>query len=293
MAGTNEEADQLMAAGDKKANSKPGLFGFMSRSDQKYEDAYDLYQQAANTYKMSKNWSKAAEAYMKSSQMQEMLGVGHEAATCYIDASKMYKKGDVRSAIDPLQKAATAYAKLSRFNFASKYTSEVGEIMENDMADLEGALEQYEKAVDYAQMDGSAESTMAKANIKVAKLAAQLEKYERAIELFEEIANSYAENDLLKFSCKEFFLKAGLCILCQKDVETAKIKLDRYESNAAYFRDSREANLLRSLISAMENDDADEYTQVVKEYDAVSKLDAWMTQILLRIKKQIGGEDLL
>ena len=42
--------------------------------------------------------------------------------------------------------------------------------------DLEAAMEKYEAAADYAQMDGAAETTMAKANGKVAKLAAQLEK---------------------------------------------------------------------------------------------------------------------
>ena len=34
-------------------------------------------------------------------------------------------------------------------------------------------------------------------------------RYDQAIELFEEIANSYVEKDLLKFSCKEFYLKVG------------------------------------------------------------------------------------
>jgi hypothetical protein len=43
----------------------------------------------------------------------------------------------------------------------------------------------------------------------------------------------------------------------------------------------------------MENEDVDEFTQVVKEYDAVAKLDGWMTQILLTIKKSMAGEDLL
>ena len=42
---------------------------------------------------------------------------------------------------------------------------------------MEAAIAKYEQAADYAQMDGAAETTMAKANGKVAKLAAQLERY--------------------------------------------------------------------------------------------------------------------
>ena len=65
-------------------------------------------------------------------------------------------------------------------------------------------------------------------------LAAQLEKYERSIELFEEIADAYVENDLLKFSCKEFYLKAGLCTLCSGDVEGAKVKVERFVTNSPH-----------------------------------------------------------
>ena len=72
-----------------------------------------------------------------------------------------------------------------------------------------------------------------------------------------------------------------------------QVKHERYETQAAYFRDSRESKLLINLAEALENEDQEEFTQVVKEYDAVSKLDGWMTQILLKIKKGLAGEDLL
>ena len=89
------------------------------------------------------------------------------------------------------------------------------------------------------------------------------------------------DNKLLKFSSKEYFLKAGLCTLCTGDHAEAKIKHERYEAQAPYFRESREANFLADLTTAMENEDQDEFTRHIKEYDAVSKLDGWMTQILL------------
>lgn len=50
--------------------------------------------------------------------------------------------------------------------------------------------------------------------LKVAYLAAQLEKYELAIEKFEEVATASVDNQLTKWSLKEYFLKAGLCHLC-------------------------------------------------------------------------------
>ena len=262
-------------------------------SDAKFEEANEMVQQAANVFKMNKKWDRAAAAYMFSATMQETLGVPHEAATCYSDAAKMLKKVDVKGAIVPLEKAAGVYAQTSKFNFASKYSLEVAEILENDVVDLEAAMAKFEMASDFAQMDGQAGAQLAKCNTKVAKLAAVLEKYDRAIELFEEIADAYVENDLLKFSCKEYYLKAGLCTLCAKDLEGAKVKVERYEDRAAYFRDSRESKLLKDVCEAVEAQDAERFTDILREYDAVSKLDSWMTQIMLRIKKQTSDDDLM
>eukprot|EP00041_Stephanoeca_diplocostata_P010637 m.169314 g.169314 ORF g.169314 m.169314 type:complete len:290 (-) comp18241_c0_seq2:229-1098(-) len=288
----SEEGDKLLLAADKKASSKSGLFGFMSRAEQKFEDAVEMCQEAANLFKMKKKWDRAADAYFQAAKYQEILKSNHEAAACYIEAAKMIKKVDAKSAIDPLDKAMSTFATLSRFNFSSKYALEIGELYEKEVVDMDKALEYYEKAADYAQMDGS-ESSSNKAYIRVAALAATTEKYARAIELYEQVADTMVDNNLLKFSCKEYYLKAGLCTLASGDIVGAKVKHERYESQAAYFRDSREAKLVANLAEAMENEDAEEFTQIIKEYDAVSKLDPWMTQILLKLKKSLAGEDLL
>ena len=60
--------------------------------------------------------------------------------------------------------------------------------------------------------------------------------------------------------------KAGLCTLASGDVEGAKVKVERYEDRAAYFRDSREAKLLKDVSGAVENEDADLFTEIIREY---------------------------
>lgn len=50
--------------------------------------------------------------------------------------------------------------------------------------------------------------------LKVAQIAAELEMYEVAIEKFEKVAAASVDDALLKWSLKEYFLKAGLCHLC-------------------------------------------------------------------------------
>lgn len=49
--------------------------------------------------------------------------------------------------------------------------------------------------------------------LKVATFAAQLGMYDKAIEKFEEVASASLDNQLMKWSLKEYFLKAGLCHL--------------------------------------------------------------------------------
>lgn len=49
-------------------------------------------------------------------------------------------------------------------------------------------------------------------------------------------------------------------------------------------------------MDAIEEGDSDKFAEGVQEYDSMSRLDAWRTQMLLRVKKKIqsnafGGED--
>lgn len=50
--------------------------------------------------------------------------------------------------------------------------------------------------------------------LKVAHFAAQLEQYQVAIDNFERVATESVDNQLTKWSIKEYFLKAGLCSMC-------------------------------------------------------------------------------
>jgi hypothetical protein len=49
--------------------------------------------------------------------------------------------------------------------------------------------------------------------LKVATFAAQLEQYPEAIEKFESVAEANVDNNLTKWSVREYLLKAGLCHL--------------------------------------------------------------------------------
>lgn len=56
------------------------------------------------------------------------------------------------------------------------------------------------------------------------------------------------------------------------------------------FTDSRECKLLKKLLEAHEEQNSEAYTEAVKEFDSISRLDQWLTTMLLRIKKSIQGD---
>jgi alpha-soluble NSF attachment protein len=53
--------------------------------------------------------------------------------------------------------------------------------------------------------------------LKVAQFSAQIEKYEQAIALYEKVAGKSIDNNLLKYSVKGYFFRAGLCHLALGD----------------------------------------------------------------------------
>ena len=48
--------------------------------------------------------------------------------------------------------------------------------------------------------------------------------------------------------------------------------------------------VLQNLIQCIEEQNVDSYTEAVREYDSISRLDQWHTTMLLRIKKNIEGD---
>lgn len=71
---------------------------------------------------------------------------------------------------------------------------------------------------------------------------------------------------------------------------TAKRNVTKYSTQDTTFSSTREAKFLQALIEAVEAGDSEAYTGAVVEFDQVTKLDNWKTNILLKIKRSIQEE---
>lgn len=277
-----EEAEKKMKSSGSVLSS---IFGSGSS---KLDDAAELYQKAGNSFKMAKNWMAAGKAFVSAAEIQLKQNTKHEAANMFNEAANAFKKATPDEAVTCLLKSCEIYIDMGRIVMAAKQYQTIAELYESDVVDVQNAVVYYEKSADLFKMEEN-NAAANKCLLKVAQFAAQLEKYSRAIEIYEQIGTGAIENPLLKYGARDHFFRAGLCHLCV-DYLNCQQALARYESILAAFNDSRESNFLKQLIAAVDENNIDNFTNAVKEYDNMSRLDNWCTTLLLRVKKGINEE---
>ncbi|KAM6366941.1 beta-soluble NSF attachment protein isoform 4-T8 [Alca torda] len=173
----------------------------------------------------------------------------------------------------------TLYVQLTwergRFTIAAKHHITIAEIYEAELVDIEKAIAHYEQAADYYKGEES-NSSANKCLLKVAAYAAQLEQYQKAIEIYEQVGTNTMDNPLLKYSAKEYFFKAALCHFIVDELN-AKLALEKYEEMFPAFTDSRECKLLKKLLEAHEEQNCEAYTEAVSSHK-FAKACSWMAR---------------
>lgn len=272
---------------EKKAEKKIkgwGLFG------SKYEDAAELYEKSANSFKLAKSWDRAGSVFIKLSNCHVKCNSKHEAASAYANAANCYKKTSNKDAISCLDQAVNIFLDIGRHNMAAKYCKEIGDLYELER-NIEKATVYFERA---AELFEHAEATTSanQCKQKVAEFSAQLEQYPKAIEIYEEIARQSMNNNLLKYGVRGHLLNAGLCQLCRGDVVAITNALERYQDLDPTFSRTREYKFLADVAVTVDEEDIAKFTGVVKEYDSITSLDPWKTTLLLRVKDSLKSKEL-
>ncbi|CDS06203.1 hypothetical protein LRAMOSA08731 [Lichtheimia ramosa] len=290
---SERQAQELLQQADKRLNSWSWFGG-----GNKEEEAAELYEKAGNTFKLAqrsysqshRKGNDAGEAFTKAAQLfMKTSDTLYDASKAYESAAKCYKKNQPEMAISMLEYAIKIDKEGAHFRNAAKHHQEIAEIYESDLVDLQGAMHNWEQAATLHMADDQ-QAMVNKCLLKVAHFAAQLEQYDKAIENLETVATASADNQLTKWSIKEYFLKAGLCHLCTGDLVRTRQALDKYCNMDMTFENTREYKFLEGIIECVENGDVELFTQKVFEFDQLTKLDHWKTTILLRIKKSMDEE---
>ncbi|KAK0408831.1 hypothetical protein QR680_004187 [Steinernema hermaphroditum] len=283
-----QKARQKFAEAEKKSKGSTGFFSFLSGN--RTDEAADLFVQAGNLFKICKLWQDAGNSFERSALLHAKMGDSkHDVASNYAEAANCYRKVDPQKAVTCLQKTCDIYTDMGRFSMAARNHVTIAELYESEQPDMEKCMEHYQKAADYYKGEES-KSSATKCLVKVAQYAAQLEQFRNAIKVFEEVACWEADHSTLKFAAKNHFFQALLCHLCLDLLDTTHA-LKRYEEISPSFADSREYKLVKKIIESVEEEDTDAFTEAVQNYDRISRLDEWHTNILVKVKRSIDAEE--
>ena len=190
-------------------------------------------------------YTEAGNTFTKVANVHLTNGTKHDAATNFVDASNCFKKNDPNRAAQSLQSAIDIFTENGRFAIAAKHHQTIAEMYESQTGDLDKAMQHYETSAEYFRGEES-HSSANKCMLKVAEYCATLEKYEKAIKIYEQCAAAALESQLLKYAAKDQFFRASLCHLCI-DALNAQHAVQRYEEQYPAFGDSREAKLIKVM----------------------------------------------
>ncbi|CCH42269.1 Beta-soluble NSF attachment protein [Wickerhamomyces ciferrii] len=290
------DPETLIQQADKKAASKPGFFGSIlgGSATEKLEEASDLYVQAANIYRLRKQGKKAGESFEKAADALYKAGNQDEGAQVLVDAFKSYKVEDPASAAKVLEKSIEHFTLRGQFRRAANYKMDLAQIYEEELFDIEKALSSYQDAGDWFESD-SAQALANKAFLKAADLNALSGNYIPATEIYKKIVKNAANNNLSRWSLKDYFVKIVFSYLAADDSVAANKYIQEALNIDSSFQTTREYNLTKDVLDSVNEGDPEKLSNTLYEYDQFSKLDNWKTKILLKIKNSIveADDDLL
>ncbi|KAK4033077.1 soluble NSF attachment protein [Parachaetomium inaequale] len=274
----------------KALQSAGGGFSFFSNKEEKYQNAADLYVQAANAYRLERMNKEAGQCFEAAASIhRDKMNEPDDAANLMVDAFKVYRKEYPQDAIRCIKSAISRYQTKGSFRRAATHLENAGEVLE-ETGDRKGAMVLYGDAARFYDEDGA--KALANKNwLKVADMAGLEGDYFQAVENYEKVADSSLDNHLMKYSVKDYWMKAGICILATKDLVSARRNLDRYKEKDPAFAGQRECQLLSDLVDAIDDGNQEVFTDKLFAYNQMSPLDKWKTEILLRIKNQIEEAD--
>lgn len=280
-------AKQLWDNAQKKLQGG-GFLSFLTGGP-KYEEAQDLFQQAANQHKLAKEWQEAANCFEQCAYCAEQAGSPTDQANFLNEAGTVLKKISSSAAVAQYEKAITIYGAGGKFQQAGRLLLSIAELYEAERLSHKETKEYYQRAAEMFELDDFGKSSLTKCRLKFAEFAAKDGDLEGAIKIFEDEAQKALQSSSLCFIAKEHFFKAGILHLAMGDPVNINLAVEKYSSLDPRFGSSREGELLFSLAQAFEAKDLDLFRDKLGDYDSITKLNPWHTEFLVKVSELISG----
>ncbi|CAE8709059.1 unnamed protein product, partial [Polarella glacialis] len=232
-------ATELVKKADSKIKGGGGLFSFLTGGP-KYDEAIEIYQQAANQFKLAKLWQEAGNCFVQCAYCADKSGSKSDEANFLTEAGNVLKKISTVGAVENFEKAIGIYSASGRFQQAGKLLMSIAELYEAERLQHKECKEFYKRAAEMFELDDHGKSNFTKCNLKYAEYAAKDGQLEEAIRIFESEGEKALGNNLLQYGAKEHFMNAGILHLVDGDSVTVNLAVDKYRALDPRFASSRE-----------------------------------------------------
>uniref|UniRef100_UPI001CB95883 alpha-soluble NSF attachment protein-like n=1 Tax=Erigeron canadensis TaxID=72917 RepID=UPI001CB95883 len=236
-------------------------------------DAGKLYEKAATCYKLAKSWDQAGAAYVKSAQCHLKSFEGDNrhsllgglstfgcAAIAYKEAAHAYKNTNTKEFIACLEQASNLFIEIEWLSRSADHCKEIAELYEQEQ-NLEQAISYYHKAANLFQCE-ELHYFANQCKQKIAQFSAHLEQ---AIVYWVKTG------------------RVGPALICE--IVNKPRELDPKFSATCEYR------LLADLAAALDEVDVVKFTDAVKEFNSMTKLDKWNTALLLRVELLLKAKE--
>lgn len=264
-----------------KAHRKLNSFTLPWNVEERNSKVVELLMQAGYVFVSKQQWVNAGEAFVEANIYTDdntiKINSLHEAA-------KAYKNFDEIKAVQTYQTLIKFLIENGDFYKTFKMFIEIAKIYDS-IGYTENMIQNYKYAIQI-QTDNNMSSLCS----TVLTLAEKV-PYNEAIQYYEQaIAIS---NELItgKYYVKQYMLNIILCNLYQ-DVQTNSY-FNSNEASLKYsatYENSPEHTFSTALIKALEIQDEEKFTTIVKEYHTLKRLTDWQIEILVKIKRNIRDE---
>ncbi|KAL2827700.1 soluble NSF attachment protein [Aspergillus pseudoustus] len=146
----------LLQQAERALKGASGGWSFFSDRSEKYENAANLFKQAANAFQMQEQYMEAGQAFERLAQIQSTnLNEPDYAANSLTDAFKVYRMCNLDDAVRVLSSVIQHYVVKGNRRRAATEKHNLAEIYELELRDIHKALEAYEQAGKWFKVDNS------------------------------------------------------------------------------------------------------------------------------------------
>ncbi|XP_044479408.1 gamma-soluble NSF attachment protein-like [Mangifera indica] len=258
----SSDPHKLMAKADKLTKLS------LTRWSADWKSATQLYEQAANGYRVAKDYEKAKIAFEKASKGQEMLSSPWDAAKHMESAAVLAKElSNWTEVADFYRKASELYTECGRPQPASDALAKGARALEDAAPD--NAIQLYTDACEILEEDGKEQMAFdlyrAAANIYI-----KLEKYTDAAAFLLRLGLAADKCNATNSQCKAY-LSAIVVYLYAHDFKQAEKCYNDCSQIDAFLR-SDQSRCASKLLSAYTEGDVEEIKRVAKS-STISNLD--------------------